>query len=149
MKLSLLLLNLVLFSCASYQEKEVVQEAYKLEVRTYEEKRELLKEILSHHSEFDQAKKAEIEKTVDKSFLEGEALRKKESQLLAKIIRLSIIEEGPAKELTILKKALKEVYIKKYKNFDSMIMNLKKVIGIYPKNQKLLDEFYQAGFVRF
>ena len=144
-----LLLSFVLVSCASYQDKEVVKEAYQLEVRTYEEKRELLEDILSHHSEFDEAKKAEIEKLVDKSFIEGESLRKKESQLLAKILRLSIIEEGPAKELAILKKALKEVYVAKYKNFDSMVMDLKKVIGIYPKNQKLLDEFYQAGFVRF
>jgi hypothetical protein len=139
------LIFIILFSCAHQANNEVVTNAYNLPVHTFAEKKASLIAMIDNHSEFDQATKTKIETLLINSLETAERLRQKESQLISQIGRKTLVEKGQYDDLLALKKEMKSIYEKKYKNIDLTVSQLKKIIGIKPANDSLLQDIGRMG----
>ncbi len=139
---SILTLSIFTVSCATgpKSKPEVVQEAAKLPVKSYAEKKDKIKSILNNHAEIKLEKRKKVEAILVSALDKSEELRGKESQIILKTINLTLVENAKYEELMALKKELKKIYQRKYENFETTVDSLKKILGISPNYKFLMDE---------
>jgi len=143
----LMSLLIILSSCATNQEKAVIENANTNPVKSYEQKKELIKEIISTHNEFNLATKEKLEKSLLASLDRAQNLKDKESQLIQEVLKQSIVKKASYENLVVLKKELKNLYKEKYKNFETAINDLKQIVGIKPENQGFYDDLSLGDFL--
>lgn len=141
MKLGLLFTLLIAITgCATKAEKKIIEESKRNTPITLEQKKQLLKNLISKHDEFDKATKKKLEKSLISTLDRAQKLRDRESQLIQEILDQTLVKKTNYDLVLRLKKELKEVYSKKYANFNRAIIELKKVVGIRPDNQSLSSD---------
>jgi hypothetical protein len=140
--MKILIILLVLTGCATHKNNKLVDESHNLTPKTLEEKKAHVHEMLSKHSEFDNGTKAKIEKILISSLDKSKELRERESQLIQQISTYTIVKKASYDEMVKLKSELKKLYNTKYKNFESAINRLKKIVGIKQFNSSLMEDIY-------
>ena len=140
--MKILIILLVLTGCATHQHNKLVDESHSLTPKSLEEKKAHVHEMLAKHSEFDSATKIKIEKILISSLNKSKELRERESQLIQQISTYTIVKKASYDEMVKLKSELKKLYNTKYKNFESAINRLKKIVGIKQFNSSLMEDIY-------
>ena len=138
--LMLLFLSFLLAGCANLSDREPVEMSKLLKAKSFEEKKELLKNMVDLHEEFDISTKNKIKSLLLRSLDQAKDLKKRESQLIQEILRQTIVKKASYDQMIILKKELKHLYQLKYRNFEKAITKLKEIVGIKPRNESLFEE---------
>lgn len=134
------LLMLLFVGCASDKNHQIIKESQNLPVKSIEQKKADIKEMVSEHSELDRNKREKVEKILISSVDRTDKLRKRESQLIQQITNYTIVQKGTHKQLSVLKSELNDLYKEKYKNYEVAIGQLKDVLGLKPENQQLIQD---------
>lgn len=135
-----ILISLFILTSCAQTKPTVVKQAYDIEPKSIEQKREKIKDVLASHKEFKSDQRAKIEKVLMAALDKSEKLRVKESQLIQQILNKTIVEKGSYNELLTLKKEMDKLYEEKYSNVDKTVNQLKSLIGIDPKNDTITEE---------
>jgi hypothetical protein len=128
---------LVTISCATKLDRTHIEDSRQNPIKTYEEKKMLIKQMISSHNEFDQATKDKLEKSLLRTIDRAKALKERESQLIQEVLKQSLVKKASYDNMVVLKKELKKLYNRKYSNLERAIIELKQVIGIKPINESL------------
>lgn len=126
----ILALLLVLISCASKPHSQwVSQKTNEQEPKSLEDVRQDLDEILSHHPEIDETKKADLRSIMDR-FLKSHAEELKlESKLIQVVLKHADEPEGQDE----LKNTIKNFYAKRSERISNLLIELINAGG--PKNE--------------
>ena len=140
--MKILILLFVLTGCATKNSSKLVAESYDLIPKSLEQKKMDVHEMLGSHKEFNEATKLKIENILISSLEKSQTLRERESQLVQQISNYTIVKKASFDEMVKLKLELKKLYNTKYKNFESAINRLKKIVGIKQFNSSLMEDIY-------
>jgi len=140
--MKILILLLALTGCATKNNNKLVKESYDLTPKSLEQKKMDVHKMLGIHKEFDETTKLKIENILISSLEKSQKLRERESQLVQQISNYTIVKKASYDEMVKLKSELKKLYNTKYKNFESAINRLKKIVGIKQFNSSLMEDIY-------
>jgi hypothetical protein len=132
--LKLWITSFLLISCA-HKNESFEKKLNEYEYKNNQQITHYIKETIDKNNEFDTKTKKKLKTILLESLKVNIDLKKVESKLAQKLIDYTINKRSSYNDIVLIKKKMKENYLKKANNIAKTASQLKEVLKIYPQNQ--------------
>ena len=140
MKIILSLFAVILFSSCAHQSKYVSEKADSFDYKNHELLKEKVEVILKGHPEFNEDTKVKLKKVIFAALEKNKEIKVKESKIAQLLLTVTLKDKASFDEISKVKKAMKAVYMDKYKVFEKTANDLRDILDIKRQNVAFINE---------
>lgn len=140
MKIILCLVSLLVLSSCAHRGNAISEKMDDYDYKNHSMLKEKVEKILDNHTEFDAKTIQKLKKITNEALDANQKIKIRESKLAQVLLGLTLKEKASFRDVTKVKTAMKNLYMEKYKVFETAADKMRKIIGIKSQNQPFINE---------